>query len=90
MNLHDELLKCIQKMEEIIPKSELKQIKDCAYDQLYLYHLGLGTWIRNNVLTPKAEITTLFRESGIKELDEMSSFIIKCLYMKLNLDSSNR
>ena len=87
MKFYNELNKCIENMEALISKDNLIQLKRSDYAELNMYHFGLGTWIRNNVLTPDAEITKLFIKAGIKEPDDMSSFIIKCFYIKLNLNS---
>lgn len=41
-----------------------------------MYHHGLGTWIRNNLLKPDALLYQLFCEAGITHPDDMSKYII--------------
>ena len=88
MELYNEIQKCIIYLKSVLPENYLQQLKNQKYSQLYIYHFGIGTWLRNNVLTPEAKITSLLIQSGRTELDDMSMFIIQCLYIHLNLISN--
>jgi len=37
-------------MEKLFEKEKLKAFIDCEHKDLPLYHFGLGTWVRNNLL----------------------------------------
>ncbi len=88
MELYNEIQKCILYLKSVLPENYLKQLKNQKYSQLYIYHFGIGMWLRNNVLTPEAKITSLLIQSGRTEPDDMSMFIIQCLYIHLNLISN--
>ncbi len=43
-------------------------------------HFGLGTWIRNTILTVNSEIYLQFINNGYEHKDDMSAIIIDRLY----------
>lgn len=57
---------------------------DCPYDQLFLYHFGFGTWIRNQLLKEDSDLYRLFGLAGIKNRDEMSKVLIRFFYLYLH------
>lgn len=50
--------------------------KNTDKEELYLYHFGLGTWIRNNLIYNNDNIMYAFKENNINDLDEISHLII--------------
>lgn len=89
MNLFLELEKEFLNIEEIFNKEYLKQFMCCKYDNIYLYHFGLGTWIRNNILIKESEIYKIFTASGITHTDDMSGILIRLLYIYLKTKDKN-
>ncbi len=51
------------------------------------YHFGLGTWIRNELVTDDSLILSYFHKHGITHKDDISTSIIKELhdYLSENL-----
>ena len=48
--------KCFLEIENICSEKLLNEFVKCNYDELYIFHFGLGTWIRNNLLNDKVLI----------------------------------
>ena len=77
MKLYKEIEKIFQIIEEHFTAEDLEEFRNEKICDLYLYHFGLGIWIRENLLYPKENILySLFSENGVKQADEMSSLII--------------
>ena len=77
MELYDEIENSFQIIEKWFSKENLQEFKDTPVSDLYLYHFGLGIWIRNDLLNPqKSHLYDLFSENGIEHQDDMSSLII--------------
>ena len=79
-----ELEKEFLNMEEIFNKEYLKQFMCCKYDNIYLYHFRLGTWIRNNLLNDKVLIN-VFEFFCIYHKDDMSYIIIRLFYIYMQI-----
>jgi len=85
MKLYNEIQNSFPMIEKLFTKEDLSEFKNAPLSDLYRYHLGLGIWIRNNLLCPKENLLySLFLESGIKHKDEMSSFIIKLFHYNIS------
>ena len=77
MLLYKEIEKTFPAIEKVFSKEELLCFKDASPIDLYLYHFGLGTWIRNNLLHPENSVLYNFLiENGIEDSDDMSTLII--------------
>ena len=74
-------------LEEFFSKDDLEVFINRSKDDLYLYHFGFGTWIRNELIhPPNSELYPLFIENGIDSSDEMSLFIIELFHEYLRID----
>jgi hypothetical protein len=51
--------------------------------ELHEYNLGLGLFLRNNILKEESELYEKFREKGITERDDMSLVIINTWHAAL-------
>ena len=80
MKFYRELEKSFSEIEKIFDEISMFNFINSNYNDLCLYHFGLGTFIRNNILQEKSEIYKIFLQSGIKDKDEISSIIIKLFY----------
>ena len=79
--LHKEIEKYFSKIEKLFTKKTLWQFKNTSYDDLCLYHFGLGTWIRNNLLYPENNtLFGVFIEYEFTEPDDMSAVVISEFY----------
>lgn len=83
MDLYDEIKTQFPKMADCLPPKEMKKFLECDYKKLALYHLGLGTWIRNNLLQKNSSLFNTFLSCGISEKDDMSSLMIRLFYIYL-------
>ena len=48
--------KCFLEIENIFSEKLLNEFVKCNYEDLYIFHFCLGTWIRNNLLNDKVLI----------------------------------
>ncbi|WP_409970112.1 DUF6794 domain-containing protein [Bengtsoniella intestinalis] len=72
---------CFPLIEAYFSKKEMVRFLDCPYPELFRYHLGLGTWIRNHLLTVDGSLYNAFSNCGIRQKDDMSNWIIRALYI---------
>jgi hypothetical protein len=85
MKLYEEIENCFPMIEKQFKNEDLLYFKNSLVIDLSLYHFGLCTWIRNELLYPKGNILySLFLENGIKEEDDMSSMIILLFHYYLS------
>jgi len=61
----------------------LSRFKNKNITELSEYHMGLGMFLRNNVLIDGSDILLRFREAGITERDDMSSVMIRLWHSEL-------
>lgn len=81
MKLYKEIENSFSIIKKLFTKENLLKFKNTSISDLYFYHFGLGTWIRNNLLYPKESLLySLFLENGIEHPDDMSFFIIKLFH----------
>ena len=81
MELYEEIEKSFPIIEKLFTAESLEEFRHIRISDLYLYHFGLGVWIRNNLLYPKENLLyCLFLENGIEHADEMASFIIRLFH----------
>ena len=84
--LYEEIKKNFPEIEKLFTQKELAEFKNSVKDDLCLYHFGLGTWLRNNLLQPENnKLYLLFIQNGVTNPDDMSEFIINEFYNYLNL-----
>ena len=67
-------------LDDLLSEEEKKKMLSYDVNELYIYHFGLGTWIRNNILTEKSEVYKFFMKMGISHKDDMSAEIIEGFY----------
>lgn len=84
MTLYAEIEKTFPAIENVFIKKNLLEFKNTQPELLYLYHLGLGTWIRNRFLYDKSELHHAFVEDGILDIDEMSMQVIVAFHLFVN------
>ncbi len=65
---------------ENMGKDSLRKFLHTPKEQLYLYHYGLGTWIRSVMLTDNSPLYQAFLEDGVDHRDDMSQLIIDAVY----------
>lgn len=70
-------------MTEILSKKSLKEFLECDYENLYFYHFGFGTWIRNELLQENQPLYHAFLSCGISQKDDMSFLMIRLFYVYL-------
>jgi hypothetical protein len=61
----------------------LSEFIDSDVSELSNYHFGLELHIRNYYLYPDKEFQELFIENGIRQVDDMSSIMIRIWYKSL-------
>ena len=81
LTLYREVERNLPLIEQLFTEEKLFEFKNTRISDLYIYHFGLGTWIRNNLLYHKeSSLYSLFLENGIEHPDDMSAFIIALFY----------
>lgn len=85
MNIYEEIENSFPTLEKLFTKEGLLEFKNDTLDNLGFYHFGLGTWIRNHLLTSKqCVLYNLFVNNGIKNVDDMSFYVIKLFHYYLS------
>jgi len=84
MQLYKEIGNCFPVIKNLFSSEELLEFKNTPIGDLYLYHFGLGMWIRNNLLTENSALYQSFTKNNMIEKDDMSSFIIKLFHESLS------
>jgi len=86
MKLYAEIEKSFPNLEKLFTSEELKEFINMPVSDLNLYHFGLGTWVRNNLLYPKESILyRLFLENGMEHPDDMSSLILRLFHYRMSM-----
>ena len=80
MNLEKEFEVIYDWLDDLLSDEEKKKMLSHDVEELYIYHFGLGTWIRNNILTEKSEVYKFFIKMGVSHKDDMSMEIIEGFY----------
>ncbi len=73
--LDKEIVKIFPILENLFSYDDFIEFKNCKSEELWQYHFGLGTWIRNNIIHKDSILYKLFLESGVVDMDDMSSVI---------------
>lgn len=81
--LYKEYKKTFSKIEKHLTHHDLVKFMKCDYNRLFLYHFGLGTWIRNDLLQKNQKIYRLFIKAGVFHPDDMSSILTDQFYLYL-------
>ncbi len=81
MKLFKEIEKNFPLMEKLFKNEDIKKFLRHEYSDLFLYHFGFGTWIRNNMLDEQSKLYKMFISVNVKQKDEMSSLIINLFYI---------
>jgi len=85
MKLYREIENSFPMIEKLFTEEELSEFKNSQISDLCLYHFGLGTWIRNNLLYSEENLLyRLFLENGIEHPDEMSAYIIRLFHYDIS------
>lgn len=71
-------------------EKSMDEFLSCAFEDLYLYHFGLGTFIRNSLLKEGSLLLHIFKQCGLDEKDEMSHFIIELFYLHEKINRKNK
>ena len=82
VDLYNEIKKVFPKLKNFFSAKELKKFLRCNYEELYVYHFGFGTWIRNTILKDSS-LYHAFLACGISQADDMSALIIQLFYIYL-------
>lgn len=73
-----------KEIEKYLKKSDWGEFIRCDYVNLYQYHFGLGTWIRNHLLQENSNLFALFVRGGVFYKDDMSSLILDLFYISIH------
>jgi hypothetical protein len=76
---------CMAELKKILPPEEIQKMREGAEEDMFLYHHGLGTWLRNNWgLWRGSRLSAWFNERGIQHPDDMSGIILTSFWRHLN------
>ena len=89
MDLYSQIKKSLPKIEKLFNESALEEFMNCNSSNLSLYHFGLGTWIRNNLLQENTRLYNTFIKFGIVQKDAISSLIISQFHAYLQDNSGH-
>lgn len=88
MDLYNEIKKVFPKLKIFFSAKELDEFLKCNYEELYVYHFGFGTWIRNTILKDSS-LYHAFLACGIFQADDMSALLIQLFYIYLKTNKMN-
>ena len=84
MDLYKEIEKTFPLLKKALSKEDLAIFKETTIGDLSIFHFGLGIWIRNNILSSQDNtLISLFKENGIEQLDDMSSYMIRLFHYNI-------
>lgn len=83
MALLSEIVMSFPEIEKLLSVEGLEQFIECDFNELYTYHLGIGTWIRNILIREKSDLLGGFIKGGVTEPDDMSMIIMQLFYIYL-------
>ncbi len=69
----------------IIRESHLQSLINTPQDDLCVYYFTLGLWLRNSILSPDTKLYRHFIDSGLKNKDDMSTYIVYEFYKYLKV-----
>jgi hypothetical protein len=76
---------CIAKLEKLLSKKTIAEMKSGPERDMAMYHHGLGMWIRNKWgLWKGSRLSKWFNEKGIRHPDDMSGIILDSFWRHLN------
>lgn len=77
---------CIRELNAMLPTDFKEKIQASSESDLSQYHLGLGTWLRNNwgLWMEISHLRQYFINLGITNADDMTSIILTSFWEKLN------
>lgn len=90
MKLFKEIEKCFPIIESHFSDDELNEFRQTEYNDLTKYHLGIGVWIRNEILQSGSPLYKHFVEQGVIHKDDMSSIILTCFYLHQRENCHNK
>ncbi|WP_040195868.1 DUF6794 domain-containing protein [Candidatus Soleaferrea massiliensis] len=76
-SLYKYLKNSFPEIEKLFSEAEMERFKNTPPEDLYLYHFGLGTWIRNNLITQDKKLFKMFLWEDIWHIDDMSDIVIR-------------
>lgn len=83
MAFYKELITIFNEIEKQFSQSDLIVFISEDYNNLYDYHFGLGTWIRNNILNDNKKIMSYFYSIDISDKDFISNLFIKLFFIHI-------
>ena len=87
MKLYREIENSFPMIEKLFSQETLLEFKNATIFELRLYNVRLSVWIENNIAYfRKSLLYNLFVESGVKNTEEMSLFMILLFHYSINTD----
>lgn len=71
-------------MERMFSTDTMEEFLSQKHKDMFLYHMGFGSWIRENILQNNIKLQIAFEEEGINHIDDMSNFIIQVFYFYMH------
>jgi len=80
----DALTRVLRLLEITVKRADREELKNTDKDKLFVYHFGLGLFIRNHFLSEENALYQEFLKQGIDHKDDMSAEIIRAFHDYLN------
>lgn len=81
MELLQEIKECFPKLEQLFAGEGLQNFYESDYGELWLFQLGLGTSVLNDLLQENSALYQYFFSIGVKHKEEMSDIIWSLFYI---------
>lgn len=76
---------CFVQLKKLLKPEDINNMRNSTEDDMIMYHLGLGMWMRNNWgLWGGSRLARWFNAQGIKHPDDMSGIILDSFWRHLN------
>ncbi len=89
MKLYEQSEKYFPQIENYFSEKDLKQFINCDSNQLFNYHYGIGTIIRNEILNNDNALYSAFIKRNILHEDDMSALILKYFHSYIKSKATN-
>jgi hypothetical protein len=79
------LSEALARLRQTLPPETIQEMRDGTEDDMRMYHMGLGLWIRNDWgLWARGPLYQDLAALGLRHPDDMSAVILTCFWRELH------
>lgn len=81
MDSRKEILKSFAEIEQYLAPHVLRSFLNTDFAELSRYHFGLGTWVRNSLLSDDGALLRWFAQCRVFSKDEASALLLEWFFL---------